>query len=90
MKINIIVRYFFWVLMSHLLTFYKQRPINFIVGLVLWPYHVVDRFFYPPELHKEMVANGLEAIRSYWQIEGAVIPPTFVRNRFEALSREVL
>lgn len=85
----IIVRYFMLVLAYHLVTFYKQSPLAFFIGCVLWPYHVVDRFFHPPELHQEMVANGVESLKSYWQTPGATLPPAFLRRRFEALGREL-
>lgn len=86
----IIIRYFAWVLVYQLSTFYKQKPWAFFLGLVVWPYHVISRLAYPKELHKEAVANGIDALKSYWQIEGAVLPPAFVKKRFVALWREVL
>jgi hypothetical protein len=85
----IVIRYFFWTLVYHLVTFYKQKPLAFLIGCLLWPYHVISRIAHPPELHKEIVSNGIEALKSYWQIEGAVLPPAFVRKRFVALEREV-
>ncbi len=83
-----IIRYFFWLLMFHLLTFYKQKPVAFFIGIVLWPWHALNAFFHAPDLHKEMVENGVEGLKSYWQIPGAITPPRFVQRKFEELGRE--
>lgn len=84
----IVIRYFFWLMLYHLLTFYKQRPVAFLIGCVMMPYYALDRFFHPPDLHKEIVSNGVDGLKSYWQVDGAIAPPNFVRERFEALRRE--
>lgn len=84
----IVIHYFMLTLLYHLMTFYKQKPWAFFVGLALWPYHIVSRFTHPTEVHKEIVSNGVTALKSYWQIDGAVLPPAFVRKRFEALGKE--
>jgi hypothetical protein len=86
----IVIHYFLLTLTYHLTTFYKQKPIAFLIGLVAWPYYLVDRFFHPPELHKEIVANGISSLKSYWQIEGAVLPPAFLRKRFIKLEQIAL
>jgi hypothetical protein len=84
-----LVRYFAWLLVYHLLTFYKQKPWAFFLGLALWPYHIISRhMLYPREFHKEVVRNGISALKSYWEIEGAVTPPSFVKKQFAALERE--
>lgn len=83
-----LVQYFMWLLAYHLVTFYKQKPWTFFVGLLLWPYHITSRLMlYPKEMHKELVTNGISALKSYWEIEGAVTPPAFIKKQFLALER---
>ena len=76
--------------MYHLLTFYKQKPWAFLVGVVLSPYYLLSKLAYPPEIHVEMVLNGISGLWSYWETPDAVPPPKFVRKRFLALESELL
>lgn len=85
----LILRYFFWGQVYHWASILKINPLSFIVGVVLLPYHVISRLMYPPSQHAEVVAEGIKALKSYWQIPGATLPPKLVRRKFDELEAEV-
>lgn len=84
----IIIRYFMLMLLYHLLTFYKQGPIKFVKGLILFPFYFLRAFLSPPDGHKDIISASFENIDRYWRIEGAAMPPKFLRERLEAVRRE--
>lgn len=84
-----ILRYFAWAQVYHWLTFYKQNPLAFIFGVLLFPYHLITRLAYPPETHDEVVLGGIEGLKSYWQIPDAVLPPKFIERKFLQLESEI-
>lgn len=85
----LILRYFFWVQLYHWACILKINPLSFIAGVLIWPYHVISRLLYHPSLHKEVVANGIEALKAYWQIPGATLPPPCIRRKLDKLEAEV-
>ena len=86
----IILRYCGLVQVYHWLTFYKQKPWAFLLGVILFPYHVISRLvMYPPDMHKEVVLNSITVMKNYWKLEGAIPPPSFVRRKFLALEQEL-
>lgn len=84
-----ILKYFWWLQVYHFITCFQQKPWSFIIGAVLAPYFLISRLMYPLEVHDEVVTNGITALKSYWQIPGAVLPPKFIEKRFLALEGEI-
>lgn len=85
----IIIRYFFWLLVYQLVTFYKMNPWEFFKGMVYWPFLLVSRFLAPPQHHKYLVAGGIEGLKHYWSLEGSIPAPSFIVRRLDALELEV-
>ncbi len=86
----LILRFFFWVQVYHWTTFYKQNPIAFILGVLLFPYHLITRLSWHPSFHAEMVANAIQDSKEYWKYPGAIQPPQWVKRKFLSLEQEVL
>lgn len=85
----LILRFFLLVQAYHWATFYKQRPLAFFIGVLLFPWHLISRLAYPPSEHAEVVSNGIKGLKSYWEIPGATLPPKCLRRRLLALESEV-
>ena len=85
---KVVVQYFFWSLFYHLITFYKQSPVVFIVGLFMIAKNFVRVMVYPLELQMDSVKNGVAALQQYWTHKEALPAPEFLKKRFLALSRK--
>jgi hypothetical protein len=84
-----ILRYFTWLWLYHVTTFYKQNPISFLVGLVTSPYFAVTRSLWPREMHAEMALLGISVLKEHWEMEVTILPPKFVKNGFLKLEADI-
>jgi len=76
----------FWLLVIHLVTFYKQNPWHFLVGLAVWPH----RFLLGLIQHDQKAyVNAV----IYWFAEGLesgqrIMPPKYLVRRLLAVADE--
>jgi hypothetical protein len=84
----LMLRYWMLLLLFQLVTFYKQKPWHFLLGIVLWPYHFISRWMLPTEKHPLMVANGIQVLAVMWVLDEVVAPPHFVQKRFLRLQED--
>lgn len=84
----IVIKYFFWSLMYQLLTFYKQKPHVFFIGLLLIIFNFFRVLSYPLELQVDSIKNGVEALKNYWKSQNAIPAPEFIKKRFVELGRK--
>lgn len=86
---TLVIKYFFWSLVYHLSTFFKQNPLSFFVGLFMLAYHFFRVLSYPFVMQVDAVKNGLESLKKYWQLKDCIPVPRFVEKKFTALEHEV-
>lgn len=86
----IMIRFFLLLQLYHWTTFYKQKPWQFLFGVILAPYHFIVRMFHPPDIHAELAIQAIGIIKGYWQIPGTLPdPPEFVRRKFLRFESEL-
>lgn len=83
------LRYMLLVQLYHWTTFLKQNPLQFTVGVLLFPYFFLTRMLYPSEVRTQAAIGGIEAFKAYWQLPGAIAPPACVKKRMLALESEL-
>ncbi len=85
----LVLRYFLLVQAYHWASFFQVNPLSFVYGVLLFPIHLFKWLAYEPNIQAEAVSNGVKALKTYWEIPGALTPPKCVRRRLIALEAEV-
>jgi hypothetical protein len=83
----ILIRFYFWLLVFHLATFYKQSPLPFFRGLVWLPFFFVKSMASPTEDAIQVIV-GVDNLKRCWESNLIATPPKFVARRLEALLGE--
>lgn len=85
----LIVRFFLLMQVFHWANFFRMKPWTFLLGILLFPYHLFTRLLWHPSQHSEMVSQGVEYVRAYWEIPGGTLKmPTCIKQRLLALKAE--
>jgi hypothetical protein len=84
----LIARYYFWLLIYHLVTIHRQKPFHFISGLLLCPMHFLLRFMQNPAEFPEKVVRAVDNLGHMWAQEMAIPAPAFVRKQFMLLQSD--
>jgi hypothetical protein len=83
-------RYFLWLWVYQVTTFYKQNPLSFLVGMITAPYFAVTRSLWPSSMHADMALLGIRALKEYWSMSDTILPPKFVERKFLKLEQYIL
>lgn len=84
-----ILRYYFIIAMYHFSSFFKLHPFAFIHGLLKMVTNLLTGLMLPSDQHDQAICISINGLREYWKYEGAILPPSFVVRRLEALSDEI-
>ena len=77
----LVVRYFMWIMLFHLVTFYKTRPDHFIFGVVSWFYYFALALIAEPESRTTVVHLGAQGLLEGLDAGSVPSPPRFIRRR---------
>lgn len=84
-----VIRFFLLMQVYHWASFFKLSPLNFIIGVLLFPWHVISRLLtVPKDQQAELVSTAIKSVKAYWQIPGAMLPPECMKRRLLALETE--
>ena len=76
----LLIKYYFWVTLYHLSTFYLMMPTVFLRGIILLPYWVLKSLSSPiPD--EVQVTNGLAWLKTCWDTDAIPHPPKFIKQR---------
>lgn len=77
----LVIKYFFWIMALHLVTFYKVWPHHFFVGMGAWVYYLVSSLAADPESRVTIVRMGAQGLLE--GLDQGVVPkaPGFIRRR---------
>lgn len=84
----IVVRYFWWVVVFHIVTVHKQAPWHFFIGLLVTPLHFLVCLSAKPDIRREAVRVGAHAVVAAWRENTLPPAPAFIRKRFYEFAEE--
>jgi hypothetical protein len=79
-----IVKFFFWLLVFHILTAHRHTPWAFVAGLVVTPFHFVRCICLSVDDQRGAARAGVNALVSAWESGMISPPPAWIERRLRA------
>lgn len=77
----LVIKYFFWIMALHLLTFYKVKPHHFFFGISVWVVYFVASLAAEPEARVTIVRMGAQGLLEGLDQGHIAKGPDFIRRR---------
>lgn len=85
----LLLRFWFWSSVAHVLSWREQRMSDYLLTLLLIPYSVLESCCNLAFCDQtELVREGVSGVNQAWRTKAAAEPPVWVRRRLLALYNE--